>query len=149
MKTFRRIMKVFEEDIGVYVLIVLTMLLTAALAVGIVHSFDSDKTQTGTTQPSVAQETHEYEVMSVFQYTETKTNSSGAVLSTDVCYAFTYIDENGELQSVQGFRDLKGGITKVSISPDIVDRYIIVRSGLITYQYLTLSKETLKNLTSR
>ena len=149
MKTFRRIKKDLEEYGSGYLMLALTILLIVAFFVGLVHSYDAVKTQAEATRPSEIQGTYEYEVMSVFQYTETKTNSSGAVLSTDVCYAFTYIDENGDLQSVQGFRDLKGGTTKVSLSPDLVDRYIIVSSGLTTYQFLTLSKETLKNLTSR
>lgn len=136
LTTLRRIKKELDESGPVYATLALTIFLIIMVAI------DTEVTGSGETKG-----TYEYEVMSVFQYTETKTNSNGAVLATNVCYAFTYIDENGDLQSVQGFRDLKGGLTKVSLSQDAVDRYIVVCSGLTEYRILSLSKETLQNLT--
>lgn len=147
LTTLRRIKKELEESGPVYAMLALSIFLIIMVAIGFVHSLNTDRVQTEVTGSGETKGIYEYEVMSVFQYTETKTNSIGAVLATNVCYAFTYIDENGDLQSVQGFRDLKGGLTKVSLSQDAVDRYIVVCSGLTEYRILSLSKETLQNLT--
>ncbi len=84
----------------------------------------------------------EYEVCSVMQYAETKTNQFGGVVDTDVCYAFTYIDDDGALKSVEGFQHFDHGLTKVCLSD--MDKY--VTDSMTDARTLYLSRETLEKL---
>jgi len=83
-----------------------------------------------------------YEVLSVFQYTRTTTNNLGGVISTDVCYYFTYLN-NGKLWSVENFRHLEYGLTKVCIGEK--DEYVV--DTMRDNRTLYLTKETLGKLT--
>lgn len=89
---------------------------------------------------------HSYDVLSVFQYASPVTNKMGGVVRTDVRYAFTYIDDNGNLQSVDGFRHLEYGLTKVCYGEN--DKYVVDSYGE-NMRYLYLSKETLSALTGK
>lgn len=86
---------------------------------------------------------HTYEVVGVAKYVRTKTNTMGGVLDTDICYAFEYIDGNGNLKSVADFEHLEYGLTKVVIGD--TDAYIINTNGEDT-RTLQLTKETLKTI---
>ena len=84
-----------------------------------------------------------YEVVGVAKYARVKTNAMGGVLNTDICYAFEYIDGNGNLKSVDDFEHLEYGLTKVVVGD--TDAYIINTNGEDT-RTLQLTKETLKNI---
>lgn len=84
-----------------------------------------------------------YEVINADKYIQTKTNGFGGVTGSEVCYTFQYID-NGKLKTVDGFRDLEYGLTRVIIGDK--NMYIIDDSGVDTYRYLQLTKETLSKM---
>lgn len=89
---------------------------------------------------------HEYEVCSVMQYIKVNTNNFGGITSRDLCYAFTYIDGGGVLQTEYNFEHLEYGLTKVCIGD--TDKYVVDNYGETT-RYLYLTKETLKSLTTQ
>ena len=84
-----------------------------------------------------------YDVVSVYIYAKQNTTNFGAITSTDVCYAFTY-DANGSLKSVEDFKHLEYGLTKVTLGDK--DTYIINNNGETT-RILQLTKATLSKLT--
>ena len=83
----------------------------------------------------------EYEVLNVGQYMETHTNGYGAVLSQELAYYFTYIDENGNLCD-DTISHSKYGLCKVCIGEE--NKYVVERKGVDTYRYLYLTEETLR-----
>ena len=85
----------------------------------------------------------EYKVLSVIPYIEVDTNGYGAVLSQDLGYAFTYIDENGVLHNDTIYHT-EYGIWKVCIGEE--NKYIVEDKGFDTYRYLYLTEETLRNM---
>jgi hypothetical protein len=85
----------------------------------------------------------EYEVLSVIPYIEVDTNGYGAVLSQDLGYAFTYIDENGVLHNDTIYHT-EYGIWKVCIGEE--NKYIVEDKGFDTYRYLYLTEEILKGM---
>ena len=87
-----------------------------------------------------------YEVVSVYQYVEQETNQFGGVKDTEICYKFDYIDKDGMLRSVDGFKNLEYGTEKVQISNDY-DKYVI--DGYDNVIYLCLTKETMAKITGR
>ena len=87
-----------------------------------------------------------YEVVSVYQYVEQKTNQFGGVKDTKICYKFDYIDKDGALRSIDGFKNLEYGTMKVQISNDY-DKYVI--DGYDNVTYLCLTKETMAKITGR
>lgn len=97
-------------------------------------------------QEYIKAHTKEYEVLSVIQYIATKTNGYGGVQGHDLCYAFTYVDENGELKQVDKFKHLEYGLTKVLIGD--TNKYVI-ENGFDDYRYLYLTKETLQNIETK
>ena len=85
----------------------------------------------------------EYEVLNVGQYMETHTNGLGAVISQELAYYFTYIDENGNLCD-DTISHSKYGLCKVCIGEE--NKYVIERKGADTYRYLYLTEETLRGI---
>ncbi len=85
----------------------------------------------------------EYEVCSVKQYVFTKTNNFGGVVDTELCYAFTYIDENGNLKTVDRFQHFEYGLTKVCVGNS--NKYVIDNYGE-AIRYLYLTKDTISSL---
>lgn len=82
----------------------------------------------------------EYEVLSVIPYIEVNTNGYGAVMSQELGYAFTYVDENGILHN-DTIHHTEYGIWKVCIGEE--NKYIAEDKG---YRYLYLTEETLKGM---
>ena len=85
----------------------------------------------------------EYEVLNVGQYMEIHTNGYGAVISQELAYYFTYIDENGVLHD-KTITHSKYGHHKVCIGEE--NKYVIERKGVDTYRYLYLTEETLRGM---
>lgn len=85
---------------------------------------------------------HEYELCSVSQYILPQTNQFGRVTGSSLCYAFTYIDSNGALQTVSQFEHFEYGMTKVCIGES--DKYVV--DEYTDIEYLYLSKDTLNSI---
>ena len=83
-----------------------------------------------------------YEVTSVHIYEKPICTNMGAVIDTDICYAFTYID-GSTLRCVEDFQHLEYGLTKIVLGDK--DLYIVNNNGQAT-RTLQLTKETLKNI---
>ena len=83
---------------------------------------------------------NEYEVMSVYQYTDTITNKFGGVIDTKVKYCFTYIGDDGQLHECKDFYHTEYGIWKLHIGKK--NKYVTKGSE----KHLYLTKETFKNL---
>lgn len=94
-----------------------------------------------------ASRTHEYQVVSVYQYMAMKTNNFGAVIDQDLNYCFTYIGDDGQLHQLDGFEHTEHGLWKVCIGSE--NKYIVKDYGLDTYRWLVLTEETLKNMPSK
>lgn len=92
-----------------------------------------------------ASRTHEYKVISVYQYIATRTNNFGAVLDQELQYCFTYIGDDGQLHQFDNFKHTEYGLWKVCIGSE--NKYI-VKDGLDTYRWLYLTEETFKNMQS-
>ena len=86
---------------------------------------------------------YRYDVVSVSQYIETKTNNWGGVIDTDVCYHFQFL-QGDDLKSVDGFQHLEYGLTKVIVGDK--NMYIVDKNGFDEYRYLQLTEETLKTM---
>ena len=84
-----------------------------------------------------------YEVCSVIQYIDTRTNSFGKIIDRSLCYAFTYIDKDGTLKTVEGFENLEYGLTEVCIGES--NQYVIDEYGEIK-EYLYLTRDTLASI---
>lgn len=94
-----------------------------------------------------ASRTHEYKVVSVYQYMKvTKTNYFGAPLSQELRYCFTYIGDDGQLHEFEDFEHTEYGLWKICIGDE--NKYI-VRDGFDTYRWLYLTEETLNNMPSK
>ena len=85
----------------------------------------------------------EYEVLSVIPYIEVDTNGYGAVLSQNLGYAFTYIDENGVLHNDTIYHT-EYGIWKVCIGEE--NKYVEKKVRANLYRYLYLTEETLRGM---
>ena len=83
-----------------------------------------------------------YDVISVTRYYKTNTNQWGGVTSSELCYAFVYIDGNGNAQHVEDFIHAPYGIMKVALGDS--NKYIIDKIHSISY--LQLTKETFQEL---
>lgn len=83
-----------------------------------------------------------YEVVSVTQYISTKTNQFGGVTDQSLAYAFTYLDDNGDLYTVDEFENLAYGTTNVKIGK--TNKYVIQDDCRILY----LTKDTMKNISN-
>lgn len=83
-----------------------------------------------------------YEVVSVTQYISTETNQFGGVTDQSLAYAFTYLDDNGDLYTVDEFENLAYGTTKVKIGK--TNKYVIQDDCRILY----LTKDTMKNISN-
>jgi hypothetical protein len=95
-------------------------------------------------QAYIASHTYEYEVISVLHYMKPITNNFGGILRYESQYCFTYIDENGQLQEITDFYHTSHGLWKVCIGDK--NKYVIQDSGIDTYKYLFLTKETLSSI---
>lgn len=94
-----------------------------------------------------ASRTHEYPVVSVYQYMKvTKTNFYGAILDQELRYCFTYIGDDGQLHEFKDFHHTEYGLWKLYIGDE--NKYI-VKDGFDTYRYLYLTEETFKNIPSQ
>lgn len=90
--------------------------------------------------------THTYEVLSVTQYPAAKTSARGMVYSYHMEYYFTYLDENGEFQEVNGFRHdyttPKGQSLQICIGDE--NKYVVTQKGRNkTEECLYITEETL------
>lgn len=83
-----------------------------------------------------------YEVVSVAQYISTETNQFGGVTDQSLAYAFTYLDDNGDLYTVDEFENLEYGTTNVKIGK--TNKYVIQDDCRILY----LTKDTMKNISN-
>lgn len=93
-----------------------------------------------------ASRTHEYQVISVYQYIDTQTNNFGGVIDQSLKYCFTYIGDDGQLHQFDGFEHLEEGLWKVCIGNE--NKYV-VKEGFDTYRWLYLTEETLINMPSK
>ena len=93
-----------------------------------------------------ASRTHEYRVVSVYQYIDTQTNNFGGVIDQSLKYCFTYIGDDGQLHHFDGFEHLEEGLWKVCIGNE--NKYV-VKEGFDTYRWLYLTEETLINMPSK
>lgn len=84
----------------------------------------------------------EYEVCSVMEYIQNRTNYNGGILETYSCYSFTYIDNDGDIQTIDDFQNNPYGYTHLKIGKS--NKYVIDGD----YKYLYLTKETLSSLSS-
>lgn len=57
-----------------------------------------------------ASRTHEYQVVSVYQYIAIQTNNFGAVIDQDLKYCFTYIGDDGQLHQFDNFEHTEYGL---------------------------------------
>jgi len=88
--------------------------------------------------------THEYEVVSVSSYMKTtRATVLGAVLEQELKYTFTYIDESGQLQTVDEFENTNYGLWKVYVGE--TNKYEVI-NGFDTYKNLYLTQETFNSL---
>lgn len=92
-------------------------------------------------------ETHEYKVVSVYQYIKIETNTFGAVTSQELAYCFTYIDGEGQLHQFDGFRHTEYGLWKLCIGNE--NKYVVKEEGLNTYRFLYLTEETLASMSNK
>lgn len=91
--------------------------------------------------------THEYKVVSVYQYMKvTRTNYFGVPLSQELRYCFTYIGDDGQLHEFEDFEHTEYGLWKICIGDE--NKYI-VRDGFDTYRWLYLTEETLNNMPNK
>lgn len=90
--------------------------------------------------------THEYQVTSVCQYIETRTNNFGGIIDQELKYCFTYIGDDGQLHQFNGFEHEESGSWKVCIGDE--NKYV-VKEGFDTYRWLYLTEETLRNMPSK
>ena len=90
-----------------------------------------------------ASKTHEYEIVSVYQYIATETNNFGAVTSQKLKYCFTYIGDDGQLHQFDDFEHTEYGLWKVCIGEE--NKYV-VEDGFDTYRWLYLTRETFTNI---
>ena len=90
--------------------------------------------------------THEYQVTSVCQYIETRTNNFGGIIDQELKYHFTYIGDDGQLHQFSGFEHEESGLWKVCIGDE--NKYV-VKDGFDTYRWLYLTEETLRNMPSK
>ena len=93
-----------------------------------------------------ASRTHEYQVTSVCQYIETRTNNFGGIIDQELKYCFTYIGDDGQLHQFSGFEHEEFGLWKVCIGDE--NKYV-VKDGFDTYRWLYLTEETLRNMPSK
>ena len=93
-----------------------------------------------------ASRTHEYKVVSVYQYVKTYTNQFGAVTSQKLVYAFTYIGDDGQLHQVDTFYHLEHGLWKVKLGNE--NKYVVYEN-FDTYETLYLTEETLNNIPTK
>ena len=77
------------------------------------------------------------------QYVKVRTNNLGGVKGSDLCYAFTYIDGNGNLKTIDDFQHYEYGLTKVCIGD--TNKYVVDTYGE-TIQYLYLTRDTLQSI---
>nr|DAU42587.1 MAG TPA: hypothetical protein [Caudoviricetes sp.] len=82
-----------------------------------------------------------YEVLSVNQYVYTKTDTFGRSKGTELRYAFTYVDMDGALHTVDDFQNLEYGNTKVCVA----DSNMYVHDYVRGIRYLYLTRDTLTN----
>lgn len=94
-----------------------------------------------------ASRTHEYKVISVYQYIETQTNRFGGVIDQELNYCFTYIDGDGQLHQFDGFNHTEYGLWKLCIGNE--NKYVVKEKGFDTYRWLYLTEETLANMPSK
>lgn len=91
--------------------------------------------------------THEYKVVSVYQYMKvTRTNYFEAPLSQELRYCFTYIGDDGQLHEFEDFEHTEYGLWKLCIGDE--NKYV-VKDGVDTYRWLYLTEETLNNMSSK
>jgi hypothetical protein len=90
-----------------------------------------------------ASRTHEYQVVSVYQYIATQTNNFGAVTNQELKYCFTYIGDDGQLHQIDNFEHTEYGLKKVCIGSE--NKYV-VKDGFDTYRWLYLTEETFNNM---
>ena len=100
-------------------------------------------TSNGTNNKIKYNDKTEYEVCSVMEYIENETNGYGGILNTYSCYSFTYIDDNGDIQTIDNFRNNPYGYTHLKKTSKS-NKYVIDGS----HKYLYLTKETLNGLSS-
>lgn len=81
-----------------------------------------------------------YEVLNISKYVKTKTNGFGGIISTEIRYQFSYIDDNGQLKHVDSF---PSSLVKIGDNNEFV--YNKNNGG---GQSLVLTKETLNNIQS-
>ena len=82
-----------------------------------------------------------YEVLSVNQYVYTKTDNFGRSRGTELRYAFTYVDGDGALHTVDDFENLEYGNMKVCVA----DSNLYVHDYVRGIRYLYLTRDTLAN----
>ena len=82
-----------------------------------------------------------YEVLSVNQYVYTKTDTFGSSKGTELRYAFTYVDGDGALHTVDDFQNLEYGNMKVCVA----DSNMYVHDYVRGIMYLYLTRDTLAN----
>ena len=136
----------FEEKCLAVMLVIIFILL-----IGIVIKQDADnkkykewyQTLTVEEQQAIYESNIEhYEVLGVHKYTRTNTNQFGGVVSTNICYSFTYLN-NGVLCSEDNFHPTEYGLYRLTIGDD--NLYIINHNGETTHM-LQLTRETLENM---
>ena len=82
-----------------------------------------------------------YEVLSVNQYVYTQTDNFGRSRGAELRYAFTYVDYDGTLHTVDDFQDLQYGNMKVCVA----DSNMYVHDYVRGIRYLYLTRDTLTN----
>jgi hypothetical protein len=82
-----------------------------------------------------------YEVLSVNQYVYTKTDNFGRSRGAELRYAFTYVDGDGALHTVDDFENLEYGNMKVCVA----DSNLYVHDYVRGIRYLYLTRDTLAN----
>jgi len=92
-----------------------------------------------------AARTHEYKVVSVYQYMKvTRRNYFGTPSKEEIRYCFTYIGDDGQLHEFKDFENTEYGLWKICIGDQ--NKYVIKEDVLDTYRYLCLTAETLNNI---
>lgn len=91
----------------------------------------------------------EYQVISVYQYTSIETGIFGKVKDQDICYYFTYIDDDGVLHEYEKFElvETPSGYNKLCIGEE--NKYVKIESELGINEYLYLTEEKLNNIQSK
>lgn len=98
-----------------------------------------------TTEEIIAYEnsiTREYEVVSVSQYLDTKTNTFGMITEQELKFEFTYIDELGQLITYDSFEDTEYGLTCVCVGEE--NKYVVKDFGVNVYRTLYVTENDLK-----